>query len=185
MDDLVTARLVLHPMSISEAERVLTGEPDETARWAPEYPAEGDVSAAKRFLNTCANIGDPRPFGTYEIRLREDGLTIGGVDFHGKPDESGSVTIGYGLIPSAHGNGYASEALRALLAFARAHGVTSVEGDTDHDNTASQHVMAAVGMRLIAEDERLKFYKITWNGAAEMAGPHHQPHQDDLPRDQQ
>lgn len=105
----------------------------------------------------------PRPFGTYEIRRSEDGRTIGGLDFHGTPDENGSVTIGYGLIPSAQGKGYASEALRALLAFARAHGVTSVEGDTDHDNTASQHVMAAVGMRLVAEDERLKYYKITWN----------------------
>ncbi|MFI1432103.1 GNAT family N-acetyltransferase [Streptomyces lydicus] len=185
MDDLVTARLVLHPLSISEAERVLTGEPDDTARWAPEYPAEGDVSAARRFLNTCANTGDPRPFGTYEIRRSEDGRTIGGVDFHGTPDKNGSVTIGYGLIPSAQGKGYASEALRALLAFARAHGVTSVGGDTDHDNTASQHVMAAVGMRLVAEDERLKYYKITWNGTTEIAEPKHQPHQAHLPRDQQ
>ena len=38
-----------------------------------------------------------------------------------------------------------------------------MKADTDHDNTASQHVMAAVGMRLIAEDERLKYYKIAWN----------------------
>ena len=163
MDDLVTMRLVLHPMSVSEAERVLTGDPDDAARWAPEYPAEGDASAARRFLNTCAHTGDPRPFGNYEIRRREDGRAIGGVGFHGTPDENGSVTIGYGLIPSAHGKGYASEALRALLAFARARGITSVKGDTDHDNTASQHVMAAVGMRLIAEDERLKYYKIAWN----------------------
>jgi RimJ/RimL family protein N-acetyltransferase len=163
MDDLVTARLVLHPMSVSEAERVLTGDPDNAARWAPGYPGEGDATAARRFLNTCANTGDPQPFGNYEIRRREDGRAIGGVGFHGTPDENGSVTVGYGLSPSAHGKGYASEALRALLAFARAHGITSVKGDTDHDNTASQHVMAAVGMGLIAEDERLKYYKIAWN----------------------
>ena len=150
-------------MSVSEAEGVLTGDPDEAARWAPGYPAEGDATAARRFLNTCANTGDPQPFGNYEIRRREDGRAIGGVGFHATPDENGSVTIGYGLIPSAHGKGYASEALRALLAFARAHGITSVKGDTDHDNTASQHVMASAGMRLIAEDQRLKHYKIAWN----------------------
>ncbi|MFJ1864788.1 GNAT family N-acetyltransferase [Streptomyces sp. NPDC088097] len=171
MDDLVTARLLLHPLNVSEAERVLTGEPDGAARWAPGYPAEGDASAARRFLATCANTGDPRPFGTYEIRRREDGLTIGGVDFHGRPDESGGVTIGYGLIPSAHGRGYATEALRALLSFARAHGVSSVEGDTDHDNLASQHVMTAVGLRLVAEDERLKYFKITWKDTAETTDP--------------
>ena len=80
--------------------------------------------------------------------------------FRGAADENGSVTIGYGLIPSARGKGYACEALSALLLFARAHRITCVEGDTTHDNAASQHVMTAVGMRLVAEDERLKHYKI-------------------------
>ena len=168
MDDLVTARLLLHLMGVSEAERVLAGDPDDAARWAPGYPGEGDAFAARRFLDTCANAGDPGPFGNYEIRRREDGRVIGGVGFHGTPDKNGSVTIGYGLIPSVRGKGYVSEALRALLAFARAHGVTTVEGDTGHDNTASQHVMIAVGMRLTAEDERLKYYKITWNETTEI-----------------
>ncbi|MEU5943058.1 GNAT family N-acetyltransferase [Micromonospora sp. NPDC047548] len=162
MDNLVTARLVLHAIGVSEAERIVTGEPDDAARWAPGYPSEGDVFAAKRFLDTCTNIGDPRPFGNYEIRRREDGHAIGGVGFHGTPDENGSVTIGYGLIPSVHGNGYASEALRALLAFACARGVTCVGGDTTHGNIASQHVMTAAGMQLIAEDEKLKYYNIDW-----------------------
>jgi RimJ/RimL family protein N-acetyltransferase len=171
MDDLVTARLVLHPMSVSEAERVVNGEPDDAARWAPGYPAEGDVAGARRFLNTCANTGDPQPFGTYAIRRREDGYAIGGLGFHGTADENGSVTIGYGLIPSAQGKGYASEALRELLLFARARGITCVEGDTDHDNIASQHVMAAVGMRLVAEDGRLKYYKIAWTNATAITDP--------------
>ncbi len=149
-------------MSPGEAERLLVREPDGGARWAPGYPDEGDVAGARRFLSVCASTGDPQPFGAYEIRRREDGRAIGGLGFHGPADDDGSVTIGYGLIPSEQGKGYASEALRALLAFARAHGITRVQGDTDHDNAASQHVMTAVGMRLVAEDERLKYYEITW-----------------------
>ncbi|MBA4866684.1 GNAT family N-acetyltransferase [Streptomyces sp. PSKA54] len=171
MDDLVTARLTLHPMSRSEAERVVAGEPDSGARWAPGYPAEGDVAGARRFLSVCASTGDPQPFGAYEIRRREDGRAIGGLGFHGPPDHNGSVTIGYGLIPAAHGKGYASEALRMLLALARAHGITRVQGDTDHDNIASQHVMTAVGMQLVAEDERLKYYESTWSDAAAITDP--------------
>jgi RimJ/RimL family protein N-acetyltransferase len=61
--------------------------------------------------------------------------------------------------------GYASEALRGLLLFARARGVTCVKGDADHDNIASQHVMAAAGMRQVAEDERVKYYEISWTDA--------------------
>jgi RimJ/RimL family protein N-acetyltransferase len=163
VDSLVTARLLLHPMTIGDAEQVLAGERGDA--WAPGYPTEGDVFAARRFLETCENTGDPQPFGNYEIRRREDDHTIGGIGFHGAPDENGRVTIGYGLVPSARGNGYASEALRALLDFARARGVTRVDGDTTHDNVASQHVMTAAGMRLIDKDEKLTFYKIDWSGS--------------------
>jgi RimJ/RimL family protein N-acetyltransferase len=171
MDDLVTARLVLHPLSPAEATRVAAGEPDSGARWAPGYPAAGDMAGARRFLKACASAGDPRPFGAYEIRRGSDGQAIGGLGFHGPADHNGSVTIGYGLIPSAQGRGYASEALRALLAFARSRGITCVHGDTDHDNVASQHVMTAVGMELAAEDERLKYYKITWADPTVTADP--------------
>ncbi|MFJ6611555.1 GNAT family N-acetyltransferase [Streptomyces sp. NPDC091289] len=163
MTDLVTARLLLHPMSIDEAEKLVANEPDDSVRWAPEYPTEGDVSAAGRFLRTYGSTGDPSPFGPYQICLRADRRTIGGVDFHGPPDEHGSVTIGYGLVPSARGKGYASEALRALLSFARSQGVASVKGDADHDNTASQHVMTAAGMRPAGEDERVKYFAVTWS----------------------
>ncbi|MFF0217597.1 GNAT family N-acetyltransferase [Streptomyces vinaceus] len=112
--------------------------------------------------DTCANSGDPQPFGTYQIRSRADGQVIGGVDFHGSADEEGSVTIGYGLVPSARGKGYASEALRALLPFARTRGVTRVKGDADLGNIASQHVMTAAGMLPAGEDERVRYFEIAW-----------------------
>jgi RimJ/RimL family protein N-acetyltransferase len=172
MDNLVTARLVLHPMSPGEAERVVTGEPNDVARWAPGYPTEGDMAVARHFLHVCASTGDPQPFGAYQIRRRDDNRAIGGLGFHGPADHNGSTTIGYGLIPSAQGKGYASEALRALLAFARARGIISVTGATDHDNVASQRVMTAVGMRLVEQDERLKYYKITWADPAAITDPH-------------
>ncbi|WP_374778132.1 GNAT family N-acetyltransferase [Streptomyces sp. NBC_01310] len=162
MGDLVTKRLVLHPMTVGDAERVVAGDSGDGARWAPGYPTDGDVSAARRFLGACANTGDPQPYGNYEIRRREDGLAIGGLGFHGPPDADGSVTIGYGLIPSARGEGYASEALRGLLLFARARGVTCVKGDADHDNIASHRVMMAVGMQPAGQDDRVRYFEIAW-----------------------
>ncbi|MEV5580596.1 GNAT family N-acetyltransferase [Streptomyces parvus] len=165
MDNLVTERLVLHPMSVDEAEQTvtMTGEPDPDVRWEQGYPTEGDVTVARRFLERCASTGEPEPFGPYVIRRRSDHRAIGGMGFHLPPDEHGSVTIGYGLVPAARGEGYASEALRALLSLARDQGVTSVKGDADHDNTASQHVMTAAGMRQIGEDEHVKYYAVSWS----------------------
>ncbi|MFB6815896.1 GNAT family N-acetyltransferase [Streptomyces sp. NPDC056347] len=149
----------------------MAGEPDSATRWAPGYPSEGDALAARRFLDACARTGDPGPFCNYEIRCREDGRTIGGLGFHSPPDESGDVTIGYGLVPSARGRGYASEALRVLLEFARAHGVARVKGDAYLDNVASHRVMTAAGMRPAGQDEELRYFEITWTGPAVGAGP--------------
>lgn len=174
MEDLVTARLVLHPLTVAEARRLVVGAASERTHgelWAPGYPDEGDVVGARRFLRTCASTGDPQPFGPYEIRSRQDGLAVGGVAFHGLADDRGIVTIGYGLVPSAQGRGYATEALRALLEFARDNGVTGVEGDTDQQNVASQRVMDAVGMRLVAQDDRLKYYRISWPDGPASAVP--------------
>ncbi|MCX5504883.1 GNAT family N-acetyltransferase [Streptomyces sp. NBC_00053] len=168
MTDLETPRLLLRPMNASDALRVISGTPGDGARWAPGYPSPGENSAAQRYLETCATTGDPGPFCSYEIRRRTDGLVIGGMGFHGAPDEDGDVTIGYGLVPSAQGMGYASEALRALLLFAREQGVRRVHGDTDLDNIASQRVMEAVGMRLEKQDERLKYYRTDWDPQPEL-----------------
>jgi RimJ/RimL family protein N-acetyltransferase len=162
MDDLVTERLVLHLLTVDEAERVAAGAPGNADRWAAGYPSAADVMGARKFAKAFADTGDPGAFGAYEIRRREDGQAIGGIGFHGPPDEAGSVTIGYSLIPSARGRGYAAEALRGLVRFARKQGVRRVKGDADLDNVASHRVMVAAGMRLVAEDERLKYFEADW-----------------------
>ncbi|MFD9792803.1 GNAT family N-acetyltransferase [Streptomyces sp. NPDC059070] len=165
MESLVTPRLVLHPMDVRGAKSLASGTPAEGVLWAAGYPAEADLGVARRYLETCERAGDPQPFGPYEIRRREDGRIIGGLGFHGEPDQEGAVTIGYGLVPAAQGRGYATEALRALLRFARAQGITRVNGDADHQNIASQRVMTAAGMLPVGEDERVKYFAVEWPDA--------------------
>ncbi|MEU5402283.1 GNAT family N-acetyltransferase [Streptomyces sp. NPDC005963] len=166
MADLITTRLVLHPLGIEEARRLVAGTPQVDDRWEEGYPTDGDVTGARKFLDICARVGDPQPFGPYEVRRGDNGRAIGGLGFHGRPNAIGTVTIGYGLIPSAQGKGYASEALRGLVAAARDWGVTGVEGDADLDNIASRRVMEAVGMRCVAEDGRCAYYRIDWTDGA-------------------
>ncbi|MEU9300068.1 GNAT family protein [Streptomyces sp. NPDC048269] len=165
--NLLTERLLLRPLDPGRARRLISGTPGAGERWGPGYPDDGDRAGAERYLRVLAAHGDPLPFGAYEIRRRADGLTIGGAGFHGPADGRGRVTIGYGLVPFVRGRGYAAEALRALLEHARGHGATAVDGDTDRENLASQRVMAAAGMRLVGEDERLRYYAVSWAPDAE------------------
>ncbi|ROQ31934.1 RimJ/RimL family protein N-acetyltransferase [Streptomyces sp. PanSC19] len=156
IEPVATARLVLHPLGEAEAERIVARQSGTGDRWGEGYPEDGDVRAATGFLNGLAERGDPGVFRPYGIRV--DGATVGGIGFHGPPDEIGVVTVGYGLTPAARGRGYASEALRALIEVARVAGVTGVKGDADLDNVASHRVMEAAGMRCVAQDAQLRHF---------------------------
>jgi predicted acetyltransferase len=59
--------------------------------------------------------------------------------------------IGYAVVPWKRNNGYATEALRALLPDARKLGLPYVELTTDVDNAASQKVIVNNGGNLIEE----------------------------------
>ncbi len=61
---------------------------------------------------------------------------------------------------SAQGNGYATEALRALVAAVGAWGVVRLIGNADLDNLPSQRVMLAAGLELVAQDEALRHYAV-------------------------
>ncbi|WP_330299431.1 GNAT family N-acetyltransferase [Streptomyces sp. NBC_00503] len=164
---LPTERLLLRPLDPPLARRIAAGTAGPGDRWGPGYPGPADRSGAARFLEVLAGHGNPWPYGAYEIERRADGLAIGGAGFHGPADAHGRVSIGYGLIPAVRGLGFAAEALRALLEHARSHGAAGADGDTDLANVASQRVMAAAGMTLVREDDRLRYYAATWARAAE------------------
>ncbi|PYC82160.1 GNAT family N-acetyltransferase [Streptomyces tateyamensis] len=161
MEDLLTDRLILHPFTLEEAQRVAEGVPGPGDNWAADYPSEGERAGAGMFARRQgADEQDLHPWGGYEIRRRSDGVAIGGIGFHGTPGESGTAEIGYGLAVSERGKGYASEALRGMLAAVREWGAKRLIADTNLDNIASQRVMEAVGMVQTGQDEELKFYAI-------------------------
>ena len=128
---IVTRRLLLVQLGVEEAVALVDGRGGSDRPWAPGYPDDGALVAAG-FVMTAAQHGrDLGPYGTYEIIRRSDGRVIGAAGFTGQPDETGAVRVGYGLAESARGEGYATEALKALLQWARGQdGLTCVLADT-------------------------------------------------------
>jgi RimJ/RimL family protein N-acetyltransferase len=158
MTDVRTARLRLHPIDVAEGERIVARIAGRDDSWASDFPFEGDVGAVGGFLRATAARGEQRPFGFYRITRRADGRAIGGVGFKGPP-AGGSVEIGYGLAPSARGNGYAAETVVALLTLAADHGLSRVIADTALDNIASQRTLLRAGFRLVGADDALQHYE--------------------------
>jgi RimJ/RimL family protein N-acetyltransferase len=173
MTDLITSRLVLHRLTVAEAARLVAGAAGPGDLWADGFPGQGDRDAARMLVKAAkerAETGEPTespalpgadPFTSYRIDCRADGKAIGTIGFHGPPDVKHQATIGYGLVPQCWGNGYATEALHALIEFCRARpDVRSLAADTNHDNAASQRVLIKSGFRLVNRDRELLYYEL-------------------------
>lgn len=121
--------------------------------WIEGGPYEGTRDAAGLLLKAY-ETGVHRPeFGVFALVRREDGRAIGGLGFHSAPDEEGRVEIGYDLVEAVRGNGYATEALRALADWTLARDdVHSLFATTDPANTASQAVLVRAGFTRVSED---------------------------------
>ena len=79
-----------------------------------------------------------------------DGTLIGETGFHGPPDGSGTVEVGYSIVPAYRGRGFAAEATRALNQHVLARpGIRRITAECLDDNVASVRVLEKLGMRRV------------------------------------
>ncbi|MFG3162157.1 GNAT family N-acetyltransferase [Streptomyces sp. NPDC048232] len=153
-------RLTLQGVTPAAATDLAAGG-DGGFEWVGGGPFQGTRDAAGMLLKAYEG-GVHRPeWGVFALVRREDGLAVGGMGFHGPPDEDGRVEIGYDLAEAARVHGYATEALRALCAWALAREeVTSVFATTEPANVASQAVITRAGFTRVAGDEGQLAYEL-------------------------
>jgi RimJ/RimL family protein N-acetyltransferase len=158
---LHTPRLELVLLEPESARALAAGINHNGHPWAPGYPLGSTLLSAEL---TAAAAAQRRPlgeFGTYQVIRRCDGRVIGDVGFMGPPDETGAVLLGGAMTEHARGQGYATEALAALLEWARGQsGLTCVLADTTRSNLASQRLLERVGLHRIGQDGELLYYML-------------------------
>jgi [ribosomal protein S5]-alanine N-acetyltransferase len=82
------------------------------------------------------------------VVIREDRRVIGSLVFGGPPNSQGDVPVGFATYPQFEGHGYATEATRALVAWALAQpAVLRVCASIPSWNAGSRRVAEKVGMR--------------------------------------
>lgn len=127
--------------------------------WIGGGPFDGTRRAAEGVTKAYAS-GVHRPeWGMFALVRVEDEVAVGGMGFHGPPDEEGVAEVGYDLAVGARGRGYATEALRALSAWALDRpDVTSLLAVIEHENVASQAVVARAGYVRASDREDHRTY---------------------------
>lgn len=154
--DFTSQRLSCEPITPQLAARILIRDEQPGDAWHPEYPFADELGPLEHLAHSSQSESI---FTMYLIRETQTGLAIGGLGFFGPPDDLGSVEFGYGLVESARGNGYATEAVRAALDFARANGARSAKADTAPDNIPSQRVLEKAGLVLTRKSDSAYYYE--------------------------
>lgn len=149
-----TPRLILrgHELADFDAYVALWADPD-VVRFitATPFTREASWSRFLRHAGHWQHLG----FGFLAVEERETGRFIGEAGFHDMrreitPSLEGTLEAGWGLTPSAHGKGYASEAMQAMVGWADktfpGHRMTCI---IDPGNVASERVAAKLGFTFV------------------------------------
>lgn len=144
--DTTTAPLTLHPFTLADALRVLSGEVDPHDGWEGGYAFTDEPELLSAFVQTVREGGDPAPFGPYLVRRGEHGAAIGGVNLFGPPSADGVVEFDFGLVPAVRGQGLALHVVQAALALARSAGATTARAETEIANLPARRVLEHAGL---------------------------------------
>lgn len=159
LSELTTDRLLLPPVTAEHVAAVTAGH--RLAGWAADFPSEGDEVIAGMLDRNGVPVGPDTVFGQRLVVERDTGLVVGGIGLFGPP-ENGQVELGYGIVESRRGRGYATEAARAMVQLALdLPGVTEVVAGVDPTNAASVRVLEKAGLSFRSQDGAEAQYAVT------------------------
>lgn len=175
MPTLLTDRLRITPFSLACAEAARNDRAALAALLDATVPDAWPLADIADLLPSLVEARRANPADDVWSGLivhRADRVLIGDIGFKGGPDKQGAVEIGYSIIPAYRRRGLASEAARAMIAWAFTQpGVMRVIAECLPDNTGSVRVLENAGLhrtgtRLDHEEGLL----LTWAVDAALCG---------------
>lgn len=98
-------------------------------------------------------------WGVWLVFRKDDEQLVGDIGFKGQPDD-GVVEVGYGIREEAQSEGYATEAVEALINWAFQSGkVKKVEAECLRTNLPSIRVLEKLSMIKLEEDDHMLYWE--------------------------
>ena len=162
-DELRTERLLLRPLSMSDAESMFAyrGDP-EVARfqsWEPQ-----SLEDVRAFLSAQHDRNPDEP-GWHQLAIveRRTGTLLGDIGVHLLESDPRQVELGFTLAPSAQNRGHATEAVRAVLHHLFGHhNKHRVFASTDPRNVRAIALLHRLGFRKEAHCIESLWFKGAW-----------------------
>lgn len=154
-----TRRLDLTPLSADALDALLAGDGARLqaltgARFRDPAPPPYMADALPVVRDRLRARPAEAPWWNWLVVDRDAGQAVGSVAFGGPVGPEGAVLVGYAMYTDCEGRGYATEAVRALVAWAFGQpGVREVRALAPVWNTPALRVAENVGMRPVAAEE--------------------------------
>jgi ribosomal-protein-alanine N-acetyltransferase len=150
---LLTERLELKPMPAPAAAALPENRATASRALGVRLPAEWPHSGLFGLLRRQAAASEyTERFGIWVMIERDSGSVVGDIGFHGPPDDTGTIEIGYSVIPDRRRHGYATEAANALVEWALSQqDVHVIVAGCDPKNVPSICTLERIGFRRTGE----------------------------------
>jgi RimJ/RimL family protein N-acetyltransferase len=143
---LQTARLALRPLAPPDADAVFAMRSDPVAQRYGSHPAWTDPQLAVDYVERNVQAMAAGTHAQFAIVRREDDAVIGTCTLYALDAQCRRADVGYVLLVSEWGKGYATEAVSVLLDWGfEALALNRVEADIDPRNTSSARILERLG----------------------------------------
>jgi [ribosomal protein S5]-alanine N-acetyltransferase len=138
---------------LTEHLRLVLGNREEVLAWVEGMSPSDRAEMSPQWLARVEASTTPDPWvHGFSLVSRATEVTVGSCAYKGPPDSDGIVEIAYGIHQPYQGQGFATEAARALSTFAfRSGQVRIVRAHTRPENDASTRVLVKCGFESVGE----------------------------------
>ncbi|SEN51186.1 ribosomal-protein-alanine N-acetyltransferase [Lihuaxuella thermophila] len=158
------------PCSVRIAKLIFDEDRDQLSRLLgakvpSEWPTQDTKDIVPLYLSSLEADPEMLGWGIWIAIHQKENTVVGDMGFKGKPDESGTVEIGYGIIPSYRNNGYATEAAGLLINWAFSHSaVKKVIAECLPDHAPSVRVLEKLNMQRTVVEDNMQKWELTRQG---------------------
>jgi len=161
-----TSRLIIKPLDGDQLKKYVDS-PSELADDLGLVPSTvlmpGEVKDAIRndlLPKITDTTKDPLYHTMWLVVEKKQSAIIGGICFHGGPDENGEVEIGYGIDEPFQNRGYMSETIAGFIHWVGKNNKAKViNAETESENIASIRVLEKNGFKLNQQTESGLLFK--------------------------
>jgi ribosomal-protein-alanine N-acetyltransferase len=155
MDAIQTARLTILPLTLDLARAAVRDRAEFArlldARVPDDWPGPDFAGYLPTLVELLAHDAELSRWVRLAVQTSAR-LLVGDMGFHGPPNEQCTVEIGYSIVPASRRQGYASEGVQALIAWAFAQPqVQRIIARCAPDNIASRRILEKAGLRQVGE----------------------------------